>query len=275
MYSLDINFLKDRHSTDSSKGATKTESPTLSFSKNLPIIAGLATMVALLALTGGLWMLLNLQSSQAQKNIEELDAEIAKLSTQNQNAGEIEKKIAAINEETQALVSVFNQIKPWSAILQDIQDQIPPGVQVRSIKQAEVPATPETGGLPGIQLTITGVAGSYENVNDFLLTLQKSDFLKADKTKLGNVSLVDLPIEFTSPKNLPPDTSVDFAEGVLTVTTPQEIATLKIPQGVDYTITTELNNKPASQLLRELARQGAVGLVTRIRTLEQTGAIQR
>jgi type IV pilus assembly protein PilN len=275
MYNLDINFLKDRQLQESAKTATQIQVPNQSLGEKLPILAGLATLVILPAAASGFLLLLNLQTAETQKRIQELDTEISKLSIQNQSIQEIEKKVAAINEETTALVNVFNQIKPWSAILQDIRDQIPLGVQASSIKQTDLPASEETGGLPNTQLTITGVAGTYDNVNDFLLTLQKSSFLQADKTQLvENIALVDLPIEFQKPKNVPSGTTVKFSEGVLTVKTPQELATVKIPQGVRYTLTTELNNIPASQLLRELTLKGSVGLVTRIRTLEQKGAIQ-
>ena len=52
-----------------------------------------------------------------------------------------EAEITAIKTETQALVSVFDQIKPWSAMLQVLRDRIPARVRIESIKQTE----PESG----------------------------------------------------------------------------------------------------------------------------------
>ncbi|MGH2415618.1 MAG: PilN domain-containing protein, partial [Microcystaceae cyanobacterium] len=104
MYSLDINFLKDRYASDTAKVAASTRTSTLSLSQNVPMIAGLAAMILLPALTGSFLLLLNLQKTEAQKRIEVLDAELGKLNAQNQNVADIEKQIAATNEETKALV---------------------------------------------------------------------------------------------------------------------------------------------------------------------------
>ena len=50
---------------------------------------------------------------------------------------------------------------------------------------------------------------------------------------------------------------------------------IQIPQGVKYSITTELTDTPDKDLLPELIRKGAIGLVTRFKTLEQKGILQQ
>ncbi len=258
MYSLDVNFLKDRHLEDTARTAASSPATSLSFKRQLPLIAGLAMMLLLPALAAGLWGLLNLQTVQTEKRIQALDAELSKLNAKNQSVEEIEKEITVNKEEIKSLVSVFDQIKPWSAMMQELREQTPPGVQIASIQQTVV-AAPEKdkSGAGGTQMTITGFASDYDDVNDFLLTLQRSQFLQADKTKIQSANQAPLPVEIENAESLEA----------------RRIA-VEFPLGVQYTITTELNSVPASQLLPELASKGAIGLVTRIRTLEQKGAIQ-
>lgn len=251
MYSLDVNFLRDRH-LDTAKVTTSTKKASApSLKKQLPLAIGGGVAVALLALAGGAILLVESLKTQTQQEITTLDQTLGDLANQSKRIEETQAEIEAINTDTQALVTVFNQIKSWSALLQEIRDKIPTRVEVNSIQQQ---ATSPEGGTPGMQLTLTGNALDYDDVNDFLLTLQNSKFLKADKTVLQSAQLVDFPTD-----------KLD-----------QEVLADRInfPQVVEYTIVTEVSDIPASQLRRELARHGAIGLVTRIQTLEQAGAIK-
>ena len=243
MYSLDINFLKDRKLDKASKVAVEKRTLRLPLSSNTPLIAGVAVMVLLPGLAGlYLWML-NRQSAELKSEIAALEAEIGANQAKYQSIEAMQQQIAQVNAQTEALVSVFNQIKPWSAILEDIRDRIPVGVQLNSIQQTDA------------QLTLEGFATSYGDVNNFLLALQASQFLNPTATKIQSAQSTDNPL------------SVELPEG--------SNVTVELPQMVNYTISTELNNVPASQLLAELSRKGAVGLVTRIRNLEQKGAITK
>lgn len=283
MYSLDVNFLKDRKVEEDVK-TTQTQSPALSLGKNLPILIGLGVLVALPAAAASLLWVISAQTAKTQQNIQELDAQISQLGSQNQRIQELEKQVNGINEETQALVSVFNQIKPWSAVLQDIRDRVPAGVQIQTIKQegAAAPTAAPTAGAttPGISLTVTGIARSYNDVNDLILTLQQSNFLKAQKTVLTSAEEVDYPVQ---------ELNEDQREALLKKVRsgqfpgiPKDAPLLgsstkdmyEFPKVVKYEVKTELGDIPASQMKQELARKGAIGLVTRINTLEEKGAIQ-
>jgi type IV pilus assembly protein PilN len=44
---------------------------------------------------------------------------------------------------------------------------------------------------------------------------------------------------------------------------------------VDYTLRANLTDTPASELIEELEQQGAVGLVTRLRALRDTGVLEQ
>ena len=243
MYSLDINFLKDRGLIPTDKTAPSTSTPQPITSK-IPIIIGATAAILLPALTFAHSRLIEKKTAAAEQEIQELEAEIIRIGNQNQKIKDAQAQIDAINQETRALVSVFDQIKPWSAILLEVGERIPPGVQIDSIQQS--------GSGNNIQLTIAGIARSYEDVNDFVLFLERSPFFDGEQTKLDNANLSNFAVDI---ENKIPDVSIDFA------------------QGVKYRLTTHLSNVPASQLMRELEKKGSVGLVTRLKTLERKGAI--
>ena len=152
-------------------------------------------------------------------------------------------------------------------MLQDVRDRIPRTVQIDSIKETTVasaspsPATPPTNNSQPAQSTpiptggiqITGIARSFNDVNDFLLTLKQSAFLQPEETKIVTAELTENPLKASA------DASVK----------------VKLPPIVKYTVESKLSNVPASEILRELERKGTLGLVTRIRTLQQKGVIQR
>ena len=58
-----------------------------------------------------------------------------------------------------------------------------------------------------------------------------------------------------------------------TENTPENLE-IEFPQGVKYTITTAISDRPSSELLQDFARSGAAGLVNRIRTLENKGVLK-
>ncbi|WP_013320201.1 PilN domain-containing protein [Gloeothece verrucosa] len=265
MYSIDINFLKDRQSEEANKTFTQTRSAAPTAQEQIPMLIGLGVMVLLIAFPLGLLALLNWQTTQTQKNVEELKVKVKEFTDQNQKLTQIRKYIQAIDENTQSLVSVFNQVKPASAILQEIRNRIPEAVQVSSIKQTLVPQTappgqpapPGQSSMMANQLTLEGYAINYDDVNKFILSLQNSPFFKAETIKLIKAESSPLPLELENPEKF-------VAKNLI----------VEFPEGVKYTIVTQLNESPASQLLPALARNGAVGLVTRIKTLEQKGVLK-
>jgi type IV pilus assembly protein PilN len=254
MYSIEINFLKDRGLVESGQKGLNFKKPELDVQKNMPILIGGGVMGLLPILAGASVFWLNLEQAKVQKEIQELDAKIQQINAKKSEIGQLEQKKNKINEDNSALAQVFTQIKPWSALLQDISDQIPVGVQVEKIQEA----TAENGSK---QLTITGFGESYDRVNDFLLTLQRADFLTKEGTRLQTAQQVENPTSVELPKQ---GDQKDASK-----------AELVMPPVVSYTIVTQLNDKPANQLLAVLQRKGAVGLVSRIKTLENKGLIQK
>ncbi|MEH1921494.1 PilN domain-containing protein [Nostoc sp.] len=256
MYSLDVNFLKDRpayQKKPEGKGGIAFKFPTGDLTL---VYVGVAVGVGLPALLGVSWWLLQGKIVELEGTVAQLDQQSKKLDTEIGNLNKIKAETKSVKEETQALVTVFDQIRPWSAMLQDLRDRIPAAVQIKSIKQ--IPPIAVAAGQPPNNpaggLEITGLARSFNDVNDFLLSLQQSQFLKPTETRIITAGLVNAP--------LPPS-----------VGQPTNGVIIKPPQVVEYTIQSSMNDVPASELIRELEKKGTVGLVTRIRSIQQTGVI--
>lgn len=273
MYSLDVNFLNDRQDRPSEAGLGRPRGQRQS---SLPMFLGLVVMVALPALVAGFWLFLQSQNRQLEQQQAELDSQLTALNAQLEVINTINTQVGEIEAENQALATVFDRIKPWSAVLQDIRGRVPNGVQISQIEQVEPEATaqaapspspsptdgqvipaPTTPEPPPSQINITGYARSFNDVNDFVLTLQRSPFLNSEQVKLVSSELIDNP------------TSVEFANRQA-----DNEVEVELPKLVEYTIQANLTNLPASELLQDLERTLSVGLATRIQALRDRGVIQ-
>ena len=247
MHNLDINFLRDREgeqATDITSSIAQKKEP--SIVDKLPIAAGLIVALVAPAITFGYLQNVKAQTATVRGEIQQIESEIADLGNQNKKIEAANADIQKVQQETAALVGVFEKIKPWAAIMQEISDRTPPGVQVDSIQQSG------SGESTGINLA--GTARSYDDVNDFVLFLQRSPFFDAKQIKLNGASVASFPVELENEEDLPDNVS------------------LELPEGVKYTISAQLNNAPSSQLIEEINQKGSTGLVTRLKTLERKGA---
>jgi type IV pilus assembly protein PilN len=282
MYNLDINFLRDRsprESIDSNRNLAKKKEPSLA--DKIPLALGACAFILAPATT--FIYLKNVQASTGVVNteIKQIESEIADLGNQNKKIEAAETELKKVEQETAALVGVFEKIKPWAAIMQEVSDRTPPGVLVESMQQTVIagsaPAAKEPVVLTGsgvdpkkakadatpppapvvpdeIGIELTGVARTFEDVNDFVLFLQRSPFFKRQQVRLKEATMTDFPVEIANKDEVPKD------------------ATLEIPQGVKFSISAQLNSAPASELKAEIAKKGSIGLATRLNTLERKGA---
>lgn len=271
MYSLDVNFLNDRPELKPNSRLT-VRSPKIAISNDdkRPLYLGLAALVAFPVFAGAIYGILLLRTGDLERQQATLDSQLGNLEAEKKNLASINDQIKQATDEAQALATVFNQIKPWSAMAQDIRDRLPANVQLLGIKQIEPkdnapaqPATPAGAGAKPVSnvVQISGLANSFNDVNDFMLTLQQSNFLRPDVTrlveaKLGEERNLDMP---------------DLAGVRFSRSSSQPI---KLPRQVEFTILTAVNDVPAVDLIRELDRKGAVGLVTRLEALQDRGVIQ-
>lgn len=265
MYQIDINLLNDRPELGTGTviqgtfagGSTESKTPLL---LGGALAGGLVGLVLLLF--GGL-TLFNQQLSSREQT---LQSDLDKLAPELKKVDELQNKEKAILAETSALATIFNQIKPWSATLQDLRDRVPSTLRITKIEQTAPPpppagqatptpsSTPSPGASPAAEaapaapppsndLKLSGTTLAFSDINDFELTLRKSPFLKADKTQLMSSSREP----------------VDSQTGVALV---------------KYDMQTQLNDVPASELLQVLNAKGASGLVSRIEVLKRQGVMK-
>lgn len=294
MYSLDINFLNDRPDykpVAAEKSPSKASSG--SAKDQLPLIgAAIFALGINAAVIGGWWWVTNGNTNLAGEQAA-LDQEVAKLNTQASAINAINAETAKVTAEYTALAGVFDQIKPWSAMLQDLSTRTPTGVQIAKIEQidpspspvaappppppAATPAgSPSPGASPspaasptpvaaptpvappqGAKVVISGIASTFDQVNDFMLLIQRSPFFLNTDTRLVAATL----------KNNPTQVQVRNQSAAGTVELP------KLRPVVEYKIETSLSPTVASELLPELRSQQADGLAIRIETLQEKGVL--
>ncbi|MGB3517203.1 MAG: PilN domain-containing protein [Elainellaceae cyanobacterium] len=274
MYSLDINFLSDREERISAEPiASKAAAP----QSPIMLYAGLIIGIGLPAAMVGLWLFSQYRTGILQQENQALDSQIAQIESLRGEFADVDSQVQLIEEEVQALATVFDRIKPWSAILQDVRDRIPnmPAntppdiVQVIQISQVEEEPAPRSSTPtadadgtvppppppPETKIQIRGYATTFTAVNDFLLLLQRSPFLNSDETRLVVAELVDDPRQL-QPEN--EDVSVEVS----------------LRQQVSYTIEARLTDMTASELFDELEGTLSYGLTSRIETLRNRGVLQ-
>jgi len=274
MYSLDVNFLNDRpeYRPESAARSRVRAAPTDS---RRPLLLGLLALIALPAIAGILLWFLQSRNADLEQRQAALDNQLGDLQAKQKQIDSVKAETKQVKDETTALASVFNTIKPWSAVMQDFRDRIPPGVQILRVKQvppqpgqpqptpSPSPGANSTGVPVSGTVEISGIAKSFNDVNDFMLVLQKSDFLNPKETKLVSSELQ---------KDTPKLSTINIP-GVTTQADPNRLP--QLPKQVVFTIQTAFNDVPASDLLQELEKKTAVGLVTRIEDLQRKGVIQK
>jgi type IV pilus assembly protein PilN len=263
MYSLDINFLKDRSPSEINEN--KPVRQRIDIREFIPAFVGVGVGLCFPALVFVGLLVLQAKTAELEMSNQKLTQEGQDLDGKIANIKKIKDETAGVKDQTQALVTVFDQIRPWSAMLQDLRDRTPANVQVETIKQippviqAAAPdnKAPKPSNPAGL-LEINGYALSFADVNDFLLSMGQSKLLNAADSRISTAELIDAP----------PIT------GAIQLESKSEVK-IKPRQVVKYTIKASLSNVPASELMRELEQKGTVGLVDRIRSLQKTGAIAK
>ena len=276
MYNLDINFLNDRPDLKPGgggrpplTGAGGRSSRGSGFSSGneskTPLYAGIAALVGLLGITGAAFLYFTMQKGTLTERQAELDTRLGTLEAKRNELAAANKKVASTENEVKALASVFTKIKPWSAISQDIRDRLPNEVQILGITQAAGIAGGATAAAAGPDavytrnLTIKGAANNFDQVNDFLLVLKKSSFLKPDETKIVSAD--------REPRKSLQSVSLPVANPNATTASKP----IKLPGRIGFSIQTQLTDVSSAELLKELERKGTVGLLNRVEALKNKG----
>lgn len=248
MYGIDINFLNDR-SERPVEALVQVKRSAPSSAGKLPMLVGLGVALVALGGVGGYWMILQNQTKSLMVEQSQLDSQLSELQQKLAQVDTVRQQTQAIDSEIQALAGVFERIRPWSAIVRDVQGRTPTRTQIeRFVQTAPAEGSSAVGGLE-----VAGNACSFDDVNDFLLTLKSSPFLVGESIKITSAALGQAVAGYCPGES-------DNGE-------PLEL--------VAYTITGEIKSIPATALLDELSRQQeSTGLAARIRALQATGAIE-
>jgi len=238
MYTLDINFLNDRAAAE----AQAVERQPIADSQFL--IYGGAVAVVALALVGGAFFFLNSANEGIQQELATLTAKETSLNGKIKSLEDQEKQLQAIQDRTNQILTLFVGNLPMSAIADDLRRRTPLTVQIKSItQQAAAAAAAAPQATSQSTITLDGTATNYNELNDYILLLKASPLLDSDKTKLVSSTLQPA----TSDKNF---TLVNFQ--ILATTT----------------------SKSPAELLPQLQKLGADGLVARVNLLRQKGVIK-
>ncbi|MCA6575725.1 MAG: PilN domain-containing protein [Pseudanabaena sp.] len=236
MYTLEINFLNDRAAPE----ALAVERKPIADSQFL--IYGGAVAVVALALVGGAFLFLNSANEGLQQELAKLTATETSLTSKIKSLEDQEKQLQAIQDRTNQILNLFVGNLPVSAVIDDLRRRTPLTVQIKSItQQTAAAAAPQASSQSTI--TLNGTATNYNELNDYILLLKSSPLLDSDKTKLVSSTLQPA----TTDKNF---TLVDFQ--ILVTTT----------------------SKSPAELLAQLQKLGADGLVARVNLLRQKGVIK-
>lgn len=245
MYSLDINFLKERAAEGQPQAAVTEQqaAPSGTPADWLPAIGGGVLGAVLVAGVLIYGRLVDGQVNTLESEVATLQGELGSLQASQQKITEKRQQLNEQQTLTQSLVDVFDQVKPMTAILQDVSDRLPVGVQLETFEQ--------TGERPDIQVEFQGLASSYGAITAFALAVEQSKFVRAETIQLSNVRETEFPLN--SSENLP-----------------EELEPVPV---YGYTLTAVLNDTSAANLLDELQRKGADGLAARIGALKAQGLV--
>ncbi|HSF75771.1 MAG TPA: PilN domain-containing protein [Microcoleus sp.] len=290
MYSLDINFLNDRPDYKPVAAKSSAKKSSGGAKDQLPIYGAVLFALGINAAVMGAWWWVTNDNNNLATEQAAIDQELAKLNTQANTIKAINAETDQVTAEYKALAGVFDQIKPWSAMLQDLSARTPAGVQIGKIEQIDpspspvaaappppaatpaaspgaspspaaspTPAAPPPPVVPqqASKVQISGIASTFAQVNDFMLLVQRSPFFLNTDTKLIAATL----------KNNPAQLQVRNQNAA-----PPELP--KLRPVVEYKIETTLSPTGASELLPELRSKQADGLAIRIETLQEKGVLE-
>jgi type IV pilus assembly protein PilN len=202
MYSLDINFLSDRIDPE------KEAQAGVPLQDTQWLVYGGAACALFLAIAGGAYFYFTYKVNELQTQVATLTAQEAVLDAKLLELKNSESVIKSIEDRTNQLVTLFVGEIPASAVLQEVRQRLPVGVQVDTITQT------------GKGISLVGQATSYNDVNDTLLLFQSSPYVDPVKTKL----------DFAKLQPQKPDISITLIDFAISTTLTNEPVTKFLPQ---------------------------------------------
>lgn len=194
--------------------------------------------VVAIGLVGGAFVVLNAANEGIQQELATLTAKESQLNQKLKVLEGQENQLKEVEDRTNKIATLFVGNFPTSAIANEIRSRTPITVLVNSITQKSPTVTDTTQSI-----SLNGQVTNYNELNDFILLLKASPLLDAEKTKLVSSTLQQATI------------GANF--------------TL-----VNFVVETAVTSKNPAELLPELQKRGAEGLVARVNLLKQQGVIK-
>ncbi|GAB4211118.1 MAG: PilN domain-containing protein [Synechococcales cyanobacterium] len=169
MYTPEINLLKDRSLPPTPTGAMPIPQERGGNTSGGIVAIAFGVLTAGIAVGAVVFFQISL-SNQLATLTRDRDAVVAQVtSTQDevQRLRVVETEFNTIKARIDTFKSFFNDIQPWSAILEDLRSRVPRDVWINSMS------------VSGNQVTLSGVSLTFEQVNDFQLTLLQSPFVQS------------------------------------------------------------------------------------------------
>ncbi|MEO1131588.1 MAG: PilN domain-containing protein [Cyanobacteria bacterium J06639_1] len=164
MYLPEINFLAERGELDRDipAGESTAGSSAGGLTSSRVIIGGAAVLALIGVSFAGVYLwtfgrIRTLQTEQTEvtEELGEAQAELARLQ-------QLQAELGDIQTRTQALKAFFDRVQPWSAILEEIRNRIPPDTWIDTVSTSDT------------DVTIEGQSATFDQVNDFQLALLQS-----------------------------------------------------------------------------------------------------
>lgn len=171
MFTPDINFLKERAMSPTTGQATAGGpvpiAPSASKSGGgVALVTGF--LVAGVALGSYAWFSIQLTARRdsLRETLSGIDRDLSAAQSELSQRQSLQQELDGLVSRTNAFRSFFVSLQPWSAILQDIRNRVPPDLWITNFS-----TTAST-------ITLQGQALEFEQVNDFILTLKQSPFIQ-------------------------------------------------------------------------------------------------
>ncbi|WP_017324399.1 PilN domain-containing protein [Synechococcus sp. PCC 7336] len=169
MYTPEINFLKQRQQQAAGGAVGTVISPTVARgirSGANAVIIGAAFALVLVGAYGAVAFFVERRLANLKGELAQVETDLSRAEGEVAQLRQLENELNAINDRTSAFKSFFNQLRPWSSILEDFRQQVPANVWITEIR------------AENRTVTIEGQSPSFDSVNDYQLTLLQSPLVE-------------------------------------------------------------------------------------------------
>lgn len=165
MYLPEINFLAERGELDRDATAGESTSGGGSLgglSSSGILLGGGAVLAVVVAICAVGTAFFSYRVGQLRTEEAEVDTELAEAQAELAQLEQLQAELSGIQTRTQALKTFFDRVQPWSAILEEIRNRIPPQTWIQTVTTTDT------------TVRVEGQSSTFDQVNDFQLALLQS-----------------------------------------------------------------------------------------------------